>query len=86
LSRQTVKHFKNLKIHDNGGHHLDKSKNRHISATVGPITMKCGTLMQFDPLDHSVSNIGLQYCNVDRFMRLMSRIYFQKHSLHRTTR
>jgi len=29
-------------------------KNRHISATIEPIATKFGTLMQFDPLDHSV--------------------------------
>jgi len=26
--------FENLKIQDGGGRHLEKSKNRHISATV----------------------------------------------------
>jgi len=29
---------------------FEKSKNRHISATVWPMAMKKGTLMQFDPL------------------------------------
>ena len=28
------------------------------TAMVGPIATKFGTLMQFDPLDHSVSKIG----------------------------
>jgi len=31
---------------------------RHISATVGSIATKFGTLTQFAPLDHSVSKIG----------------------------
>jgi len=59
---------------------LKKSKNRHISATVGPIATKFGRLTQFDPLDHSVSKIG-PYAVValfDWFMRLMSRVHFQK--------
>ena len=41
---------------------LEKSKNRHISAMVGPIATKFGMLTQFDPLDHSVSKIGLSSC------------------------
>jgi len=28
-------------------------KNRHISAEVRAISTKLGTMMQFDPLDHS---------------------------------
>jgi len=32
-----------------------ESKNHYISATVGPIVTKFGTLPQFDLLDHSVS-------------------------------
>jgi len=31
---------------------LKKSKNHHISAAVGPISTKFGTVMQFDLLDH----------------------------------
>jgi len=62
LSRPTVKNFKNLKIQDGGGRHLEKSKYRHISssATVGAIASKFGTLTEFDPLGHSVSKIGPQ--------------------------
>jgi len=30
---------------------LEKSKNRHISATVWPSATKCGKLMQFDPCE-----------------------------------
>jgi len=37
LSRLTVKNFKNLKIHDGGDRHLEKSKYRHISAMVEPV-------------------------------------------------
>ena len=29
---------------------FEKSKNRHISATIQPIFTKFGTLVQFDPL------------------------------------
>ena len=32
---------------------LKKSKNRHISAAVGPILTKFGTVKHFDPLDRS---------------------------------
>jgi len=35
-------------------------KYRHISATVGAIASKFGTLTQFDAVDHSVSKIGPQ--------------------------
>jgi len=59
LSRPTVK-FQISKIQDGGGRHLEKSKNRHISATVRAIASKFGTLTQFDPPDHSVSKIGPQ--------------------------
>jgi len=31
--RSDRQNFKNLKIQDGGGRHLEKSKNRHISAT-----------------------------------------------------
>jgi len=39
---------------------VKNSKNRHISAMVGPIVTKFGTLTQFDSLDHSVLKIGPQ--------------------------
>jgi len=58
VSRATVKNFKNLKLHDGGDCHLEKSKYRHISA----IGTQFGTLMQFDPLDHSISKIGPSSC------------------------
>jgi len=75
------------KIQDGGGRHLEKSKkNRHISAAVGAIASKFGMLTQFDPLNHSVSKIGPQYLHFDWFMRLMSHVHFQKHSLYRMTR
>jgi len=45
-------------IQDGGGRHREKSKYRHISATVEAIASKYGTLTQFDPLDHYVSKIG----------------------------
>jgi len=60
LSRPTIKKIEILKIHDGGGRHLEKSKNRHILATIEPTATKFGTLTQFDPLDHSVSKIGPQ--------------------------
>jgi len=69
LSRPTIKNFKNLKIHDSGVRHLEKSKYRHISATVGLIATKFGTLTQFDPLAKVVALF-------DWFMRLMSRVRF----------
>jgi len=31
--------------------HLEKSKNRHISATVTPISTKFGMATHFDPLE-----------------------------------
>ena len=34
-----------------GGRHLEKLKNRHISAAVQPILMQFGTMMHFEPLD-----------------------------------
>jgi len=40
-----------LKIQDGGGRHLEISKNRDISSTVEAISTKCGTVMQFHPLD-----------------------------------
>ena len=33
------------------GRHLEKSKNRHISAAVQAISIKFGTQTQFDPLE-----------------------------------
>ena len=59
---------------DGGGRHLEKSKNRHISATVGPVATKFGTLTQFDPLDDSDScNVDAAYLSnhecLDRFAR-----------------
>jgi len=55
FSHPTIKNFKNLKIHDSGVCHLEKSKYRHISVTVG-----LGTLTQFDTPDYSISKIGPQ--------------------------
>jgi len=44
---RTVGHILQIsKIQDGGGRHLQKTKNRHISATDGPIWTKFGTLMQ----------------------------------------
>jgi len=60
LSRPTIKNSKNLKVHDSRVCHLEKSKYRHISVTLVPIATKFGTLMQFDPPDHSVSKIRPQ--------------------------
>ena len=76
-----------ISLHHSGDCHLEKSKYRHISATVGPIATKFGTLTQFDPLNYSVSKIGPQLVALfDWFMRLMSRIHFQNHSVYRMTR
>ena len=44
-----------LKIQDDGGRRLDKSKNRNISAAVRPISTKFDTLTQFDACDASDS-------------------------------
>jgi len=61
-----------------------------MSAMVGAIASKFGTLTQFDPLDHSVSKIGPVVALFDWFMRVMSRVHYrfhsQKHSLYRMTR
>jgi len=62
LSRPTVENTKKLEIHDSGDRRLEKSKYRQISAMVGPIAMKFGTMAQFDPRDHSVSKIGSSSC------------------------
>ena len=44
---RTVGHILQIsKIQDGGGRHLQKPRNRHISATDGPIWTKFGTLMQ----------------------------------------
>jgi len=51
LTFSTVKNFK--KIQHGGVRHLEKSKNRHISAAVGAISTKCGMVRQFDPVDRS---------------------------------
>jgi len=80
LSHPTVKNFKNLKIHDRGDRRLEKLKYRHIVAIVGPVATKCGTLTQFYPLDHS-SLVAL----FGWFIRMMSRVHFQEHSLYRLT-
>jgi len=53
LTVTTVKNFEMFKIQDGGRRHLEKSKNRHISATVQAISTKFGTVMLFDPLDRS---------------------------------
>jgi len=50
LTVPTVKH---LKIKGGGGRHLEKSKNRHISAAVRAISTKFGTLTQYVLLGHS---------------------------------
>jgi len=86
LSRPTVKISKNLKIHDSGDRHLEKSKYRYILVMVGPIATKFGTLTQFDTLDHSVSKSAPVVARFDWFMRSMSPVHFQKHSLYRMTR
>jgi len=40
-------------IQDGGGRHLEKSKNRHISAAIRAIWTKFGTVTQFDILERS---------------------------------
>jgi len=52
-----------LKIQYVGGHHLEKSKNRHISATVLPIAANFGTETHFDPPDCSTRKIP-GFCKV----------------------
>jgi len=39
------------KNQDGGGRHLEKLKNRHISAAIQPIMTQFGTMMHFKPLD-----------------------------------
>jgi len=43
--------FEISKIQDGGGCHLEKSKNRHISAAVQPILTIFGKMMHFERLD-----------------------------------
>ena len=67
-----------IKIHDSGDRHLEKSKYRHMRATVGPFATKFGTLTQFDPFNHSVSKIGpstASSCTFYWFMRVMMPFY-----------
>ena len=51
LSVPAVKILKILKIQDGSRHRLEKSKNRHISAVVWPISSKFDTVTHVDPLD-----------------------------------
>jgi len=51
LSLPTPKISTLLKIQDGGGHHLEKSKNGHISATVWPISAKFGMVTHFGRLE-----------------------------------
>jgi len=53
------------------------------TAMVGPIATKFGTLMQFDPLDHSVSKIGPSSCTFWLVYAHDVSVHFQKHSLYR---
>ena len=51
LTVLTVKKIEFLKFKMvDGGHFEKKPLNRHISATVGPILLKFGTMKQIDPL------------------------------------
>jgi len=50
LSVPTIKNLKFSKIQDGGGRHLEKSKNHHMSAAIGAILSKFGTVKQFDLL------------------------------------
>ena len=43
--------FQISKIQDGGGRHLEKLKNRDISAAVQPTLTQFGTMMHFEPLD-----------------------------------
>jgi len=45
-------------MQDRGGCHLEKSKNRHISAAVRAILTKFGTMTQFDLFDRSDCKIN----------------------------
>jgi len=59
----------------------EKSKSRHISATVRSISTKFGKLAQFDPIDHSGSyNVDAAYlCNhefLDRFPTVYWLLHF----------
>jgi len=51
LGRPNRQKFQISKIQDGGGRHLEKLKNRHISAAVQPISTKFGKMMHFEPLD-----------------------------------
>jgi len=53
LDRSDRYKFEIFKIQDGSLRHLEKSKNRHISATVQAISTKFGMVTQFDPLDRS---------------------------------
>jgi len=43
--------LKFFKIQDGGGRHLEKLKNHHISAVVGPILTKFGTIKHLETSD-----------------------------------
>jgi len=45
--------LKKIEMQDGGDRHLEKSKNYHISAAVGAISTKFGTVTQIDTLDRS---------------------------------
>jgi len=49
LTAQTVKKFEFPKSQMVDRHHLKNPLNRHISATVGPILMTFGMVMQIGP-------------------------------------
>jgi len=53
LDRPTVENLKFLKSKMAAAAILKKSKNRHISAAVGPILTTFGTVEHFHPLDRS---------------------------------
>jgi len=53
LDRSDRYKFEIFKIQDDGCRHPEQSKNRDISAAVGAISTKFGTVKQFDPLDRS---------------------------------
>jgi len=71
LSVRSVKMSKNLKIQDGGGRHLEKSKNRHISAAFQPISTKCDTVVQFRPCaDANWDSSGEWKVNLNREVEL----------------
>ena len=53
LSVPAVKIFKILKIQDGSRRHFEKSKNRHISAVVWPISSKFDMVTHVDALDRA---------------------------------